>query len=117
MAIKGQKNFSVNVNEALSDEFSAQVDDRGYTKYRAIEGALRAFMVLSPDEQVKLMSASNSKSSETTPKNSLHKALEMIKEMTEVEKQQPGTVYRVLSVDEQKILDEFRDLITSQPKN
>jgi len=35
----------------------------------------------------------------------------MIKEMVEVEKQQPGTIYRVLSHKEQKIIDEFRKLI------
>jgi len=46
------KSFNVDVNENLSDEFSNQISERGYTKYRAIEGALRAFMALSPAEQV-----------------------------------------------------------------
>jgi hypothetical protein len=55
-----KKSFNIDVNENLSDEFSAQVTKRGYTKYRAIEGALRAFMALSPAEQVKWMSAGNS---------------------------------------------------------
>jgi len=33
MPIEGQKNFNVNVNEKVADEFSAQIDERGYTKY------------------------------------------------------------------------------------
>jgi len=54
------KSFNVDVNENLSDEFSNQISERGYTKYRAIEGALRAFMALSPAEQVQWMSQGNS---------------------------------------------------------
>lgn len=55
MAPNTQKNFNVNVSEELSDAFSSQVDERGYTKYRAVEGALRAFMVLPPEIQIKLI--------------------------------------------------------------
>ena len=51
-----KKSFNVDVSDAVSDEFSAQVDERGYTKYRAVEGALRVFMALPADIQVKLMS-------------------------------------------------------------
>jgi len=59
MALNGQKNFSVNIDEKLCDEFSEHVDNNGYTKYRAIEGALRAFMVMPSDAQVALMSNSD----------------------------------------------------------
>jgi len=59
MAIEGQKNFSVNIGEKLCDEFSEHVDKSGYTKYRAIEGALRAFMAIPPEAQVALMSNSD----------------------------------------------------------
>ena len=51
-----KRSFNVDVGEKLSDAFSAQVNDRGYTKYRAIEGALRAFMALPAELQVQLMS-------------------------------------------------------------
>ena len=50
-----KKSFSVDVDEELSDAFTGQVDVRGYTKYRAIEGALRVFMALPPELQVELM--------------------------------------------------------------
>ena len=41
------------------------------------------------------------------PKKSLQDALQMIKEMVAIEEQQPGTIYRVLSPAEQKIVDDF----------
>ena len=56
MAVEGQKNFSVNIGETLCDDFSEHIDKNGYTKYRAIEGALRAFMAIPPEAQVALMS-------------------------------------------------------------
>lgn len=60
MAEPGQKNFSGNINEPLSDKFTQQAEDRGYTKYRAIEGALRCWLALPSDIQVKLMELKNS---------------------------------------------------------
>lgn len=59
MAINGQKNFSVNIDEKLCDDFSEHIDKNGYTKYRAIEGALRAFMAIPSEAQVALMSNSD----------------------------------------------------------
>ena len=53
-----RKSFAVDVSEELPEQFSEQADSFGYTKYRAIEGALRAWMALPPDLQVKLMSNS-----------------------------------------------------------
>jgi hypothetical protein len=55
MANLGQKNFSVNINENLSDLFTTQIAERGFTKYRALEGAIRLWLSIPPDEQVKLM--------------------------------------------------------------
>ena len=43
-------------DEKIFDEFSKIVDKRGYTKYRAVEAALRAFIALPEEAQVKLMS-------------------------------------------------------------
>jgi len=54
-----EKSFGVNIEEKLSEAFSAQVDERGYTKYRALEGAIRAFMAIPPEAQVALMSNSS----------------------------------------------------------
>lgn len=51
-----KKTFTVDVDDGLSEAFSTQVSKRGYTKYRAIEGALRAFMAIPPEAQVALMS-------------------------------------------------------------
>jgi len=56
MSIEGQKNFSCNIEPEVAEAFSAQVDVRGYTKYRAIEGAIRAFLAIPPEAQVALMS-------------------------------------------------------------
>ena len=53
-----KKTFSVDVNDELSESFSKMVEERGYTKYRAFEAAMRAFLVLTPEIQVKLMSNS-----------------------------------------------------------
>jgi hypothetical protein len=36
--------------------------------------------------------------------------------MVEIEQQQPGTIYRVLDTDEQKVLDEFRKLVASKER-
>lgn len=57
-----RKSFGVDIEETLSESFSAQIDERGYTKYRAVEGALRAFLVLPAELQVRLISVGNSSS-------------------------------------------------------
>jgi len=51
-----KKAFNVDVNLEVAEKFSGQVEDRGYTKYRAVEAALRAFIALPEEAQVKLMS-------------------------------------------------------------
>lgn len=55
----GQINFNVNVDENIASLFSEQIDEKGYTKYRAIEGALKAFISLPDQVQVALMKANN----------------------------------------------------------
>ena len=54
--------------------------------------------------------------SKSSQKEALKNAVKFIKEMTEVERQQPGTIYRVLDADEQRILDDFRRVIGPKPK-
>ena len=53
---KDQKNINVKIDSELQDQFTKHVDERGYTKYRALEGAIKVFITLSPVLQVKLMS-------------------------------------------------------------
>jgi septation ring formation regulator EzrA len=53
---KNEKSFGIKIDPELSERFSEHVLERGYTKYRAIEAALRAFIALPPEVQVGLMS-------------------------------------------------------------
>lgn len=55
-----KKTFTVDVDDALSEVFSTLCDERGYTKYRALEGAIRAFIALPDEIQVALMKSQNS---------------------------------------------------------
>jgi len=48
--------LNVNIDAALYDSFSEQTDERGQTKYRAVEGALRAFIALPAEVQTQLIS-------------------------------------------------------------
>jgi len=59
---------------------------------------------------------SKSAPSKKSDQTSLHDAVSMIKDMLEVEKQQPGTVYRVLNHEEQAVIDEFREAFGLQFK-
>lgn len=54
-----KKTFTVDVNDELSEAFTTQCDERGYTKYRALEGAMRAFISLPDEVQVSLMKSNN----------------------------------------------------------
>jgi len=54
-----EKSFGISIEEKLSEAFSTLCYERGYTKYRAIEGALRAFIALPDELQVALMKGSN----------------------------------------------------------
>ncbi len=46
------KSFTVDVPVEVSEAFSEHVDQQGYTKWRAVMGALKAYMVLPPEAQV-----------------------------------------------------------------
>jgi len=54
--LKSKKSFGIEIESQLSDDFQKHCDESGYKKYRAIEGALRAFMVIPPKAQKALMS-------------------------------------------------------------
>jgi len=84
---------------------------------KVLSAGIMALDALSADDREKFMAEANgaklepSKKIKPTAKKSLQDTIVMIKEMTEVEKRQPGTIFRVLSLDEQKILNEFRKTI------
>jgi hypothetical protein len=56
------------------------------------------------------------KTSAQSPREQLHNAIEHFKEMLEIERQQPGTIYRVLDIEEQKVLNDFRELMSEHQK-
>jgi len=92
MPISGQKNFNVNVDEAVADKFTEQTDQRGYTKYRAVEGALRAFMAIPSEAQVALMSNSDN------PKDILIKAFAAIGLEEDLKKLSPSQRNQILAL-------------------
>lgn len=77
-----KNSFNVDVDDVLSESFSTLCDERGYTKYRAIEGALRAFIALPDELQVALMKSQNSDVYELLVHNlrdiELHKILQAL---------------------------------------
>lgn len=54
-----RKAFTVETNENLSGMFTKQALERGFTKYRAIEGSLRCWLALPKEVQVSLMELQN----------------------------------------------------------
>jgi len=83
-----------------------------------LSAGLILFGKLSDKEQKHAIAEANKALTEESSgdKTSLQQMIQMIKEMVEVERQQPGTVFRVLGHEEQRILDEFRKLITPKFK-
>lgn len=53
-----KKAFTVDVDEKVSDDFSVQVDERGYKKYRAIQAAVKLWTDLPPEIQIRLLDLS-----------------------------------------------------------
>lgn len=108
-----QKNFNVNIDETLSDAFSAQVEQRGYTKYRAIEGALRGFMALSAENQVRLISgnlaAENVNQAKSGPKTLREALKNMVKSSTEGS-ETPSMMIEIRPTDKQ-LWNKLRQLV------
>ena len=48
--------FNQDIDEELKTKFDELVTKRGYTKYRAVEASIRAFLVMPGDAQAQLMS-------------------------------------------------------------
>ena len=55
MALPGEKNISAFITPEVSEQFKQQCESRGFTKYRAVEGALRLWVTLDPIKQLELI--------------------------------------------------------------
>jgi len=128
-----EKLLSASIPAQVADAFLEQADERGFKKKRALSAAVKLWAELPREIQANLMDLSLDSSafvemvhnivneyvgtgkekepSKTTSRKSLREAIGRIKEMVEIEQQQPGTIYRVLDKDEQRVLDEFRKLV------
>ena len=51
----GRKIFTAAISEDWAKQFASYCESRGFIEYRAVEGALRCFMTLPVDLQVRLM--------------------------------------------------------------
>ncbi|MFH1370390.1 MAG: hypothetical protein ABII09_03780 [Planctomycetota bacterium] len=134
---KIEKLLSAHVDAELCDRFLQQAATRCIVKKRALAAAVKLWSELPAEIQARLLDRSIEESAfvelvhhvvderiklqmpqkqspqpaSKNPRRQLHDAIAQIKEMVEIERQQPGTIYRVLDSGEQKVLDEFRKLV------
>jgi hypothetical protein len=131
---KFEKLLSAHVDAELCDRFLQQASTRSIVKKRALAAAINLWIELPPEIQARLLDRSMKGSAfvelvqkivderigsskpkkepaQKSPRQQLREALDRIREMVEIETRQPGTIYRVLDNDEQKVLDEFRRLM------
>lgn len=93
-----------------------------YGLKNVISGGILALSRLPADEREMIIAEATqeakneTEATQTDPPQRLHDTIAMLKEMADIEKQQPGTIYRVLSPEEQKIVDDFRMAVKSKPK-
>ena len=78
LRMNDRKAFTVEANEELSKRFSEQVEERGYTKYRAIEGAIRMWLTLTPHEQVELIKGKTKPGADTPSKDEVYTEIEKL---------------------------------------
>lgn len=114
------------VRADIADLFRRQCEQRHQLKHGALTAAIKLWVQLPSEIQARLLDQSldngglvelvnkivderlNEVSAPApTPRQRLHGAIEQIKEMTLVEREQPGTVVKVLDAEEQKALDDF----------
>ncbi|MGD0077052.1 MAG: hypothetical protein ABSB91_00340 [Sedimentisphaerales bacterium] len=89
---------------------------RRYSAKLAVSAAIYAFEKIGADEQLKYIDLVSGEQipAEASPgsRQQLRNAMIQLKEMVEIERQQPGTIYHVLNPEEQKVLDDFRKIMT-----
>ena len=91
--------------------------ERYFSLTSILSAGVVLFSKLTGDEQKEAIGQANAlPHSGSSQKEALKNAVKVIKDMTEVERQQPGTIYRVLTADEQQIIDDFRRAISPKPK-
>ncbi len=134
---KFEKLLSAHVDAEVCDRFLQQAATRCVVKKRALAAAVKLWSELPAEIQIQLLDRSieenafvglveqivderiklqtpQKKSLQPTskaPRRQLREAIARIKEMVEIESRQPGTIYRVLDTDEQKVLDDFRKVV------
>ena len=140
MAYKSdEQTLAGDIPAKLFEDFEKQRSERGQVKKAAIVAAIRLWLGLPRDVQARLIDQSledsafielvqrivdehiktkHSRQPNQAPESrrQLHNAIECIREMVQIENSQPGTIYRVLDHDEQKVLDEFRALVGPKQK-
>jgi hypothetical protein len=131
---KFEKLLSAHVDAELCDRFLQQASTRSIVKKRALAAAINLWIELPPEIQARLLDRSTKgsafvelvnqivderigalkeqKEPQKNPRRQLHEAMVRLREMVEIENKQPGTIYRVLDNDEQKVLDDFRKLMS-----
>jgi len=134
-----ERTLAGDIPAKLFEDFEKQRSERGQVKKAAITAAIRLWLGLPRDVQARLIDQSldepafielvqrivdeRIKAGPPQPakqppesRKQLHNAIECIKEMVQIENSQPGAIYRVLDRDEQKVLDEFRVLVSPKQK-
>jgi len=116
LVMKGKFKTSIHITGPAIEPYHRLI--RRYSAKLAVSAAIYAFEKISADNQLKyidLVSGEQSPQQNTTdPRQRLRDTFTQIKEIIDIEHQQPGTVYRVLDIDERKVLDDFRKLMQAE---
>lgn len=88
----------------------------GFDIKSIVNGGIVAFFRLSGDEQKAAIAEANGAKPNASPKKSLQEALNKIKQVVEIEKDQPGTIVQIMSQEECASFDEFRRLVGPKSK-
>jgi hypothetical protein len=134
------KLLSAHIDPELCDHFLQQAHMRCIVKKRALAAAVRLWTELPADLQARLLDRTADENtftdlvqqivderlgkSKKEPASQVHKqsrqqlreAMARLKEMVEIEQKQPGTIYRVLDSSEQKVLDDFRRMMSDKER-
>jgi hypothetical protein len=134
------KLLSAHIDPELCDRFLQQAHMRCIVKKRALAGAVRLWTELPTDLQARLLDRTTEENTftdlvrqivderlgkskkEPAPqvqkqsRQQLREAMARLKEMVEIENKQPGTIYRVLDSSEQKVLDDFRRMMSDKER-
>jgi hypothetical protein len=132
------KLLSAHIDPELCDHFLQQAHMRCIVKKRALAGAVRLWTELPAEIQARLLDRTAEENTfvdlvgqivderlgkpkkepaqqaQKQSRQQLREAMARLREMVEIEQKQPGTIYRVLDTSEQKVLDDFRKLMSAK---